>query len=138
TGCSGSDDRGRTTEDRQSLPHQFPIHATRPSTECASSSRCQRSEDTKDRRQRTDILLRRPSGLPNAQALFESAKAKLIRSHRKDVEAFRPLPSVLREWWSQTGSNRRPHACKARALPTELWPRRREAASEVGNRKSEN
>ena len=36
------------------------------------------------------------------------------------------LPSrsaVRREgWWSQTGSNRRPHACKARALPTELWP----------------
>ncbi len=28
-----------------------------------------------------------------------------------------------RIWWSQTGSNRRPHACKARALPTELWPR---------------
>ena len=27
------------------------------------------------------------------------------------------------QWWSQTGSNRRPHACKARALPTELWPR---------------
>ena len=26
-------------------------------------------------------------------------------------------------WWSQTGSNRRPRACKARALPTELWPR---------------
>lgn len=28
--------------------------------------------------------------------------------------------SKPREWWSQTGSNRRPHACKARALPTEL------------------
>src|ERR1700709_1693402 len=27
--------------------------------------------------------------------------------------------------WSQTGSNRRPHACKARALPAELWPRTR-------------
>ena len=26
-------------------------------------------------------------------------------------------------WWSQTGSNRRPRACKARALPAELWPR---------------
>ena len=26
-------------------------------------------------------------------------------------------------WWSQTGSNRRPHACKARALPAELCPR---------------
>ena len=30
---------------------------------------------------------------------------------------------VSREgWWSQTGSNRRPPACKAGALPTELWP----------------
>ena len=26
------------------------------------------------------------------------------------------------KWWSQTGSNRRPDACKATALPTELWP----------------
>ncbi len=32
---------------------------------------------------------------------------------------------LLKVWWSQTGSNRRPHACKARALPTELWPRQR-------------
>ena len=31
--------------------------------------------------------------------------------------------SMMRRWWSQTGSNRRPHACKARALPAELWPR---------------
>ena len=29
---------------------------------------------------------------------------------------------VEEAWWSQTGSNRRPHACKARALPAELWP----------------
>ena len=28
-------------------------------------------------------------------------------------------------WWRQTGSNRRPHACKARALPAELCPRSR-------------
>ena len=26
------------------------------------------------------------------------------------------------EWWSQAGSNRRPPACKAGALPAELWP----------------
>ena len=25
-------------------------------------------------------------------------------------------------WWNQPGSNRRPPACKAGALPTELWP----------------
>ena len=36
------------------------------------------------------------------------------------------------EWWSQTGSNRRPHACKARALPTELWPRDKLEWSVVG------
>src|SRR5581483_5265068 len=35
------------------------------------------------------------------------------------------LPS-FRKWWSQTGSNRRPPACKAGALPTELWPRSRD------------
>src|ERR1700723_4724425 len=40
-------------------------------------------------------------------------------------------------WWSQTGSNRRPHACKARALPAELWPRtrRRNASRRSGNSK---
>ena len=27
-----------------------------------------------------------------------------------------------RVWWSQAGSNRRPPACKAGALPAELWP----------------
>src|SRR5690242_5023136 len=33
------------------------------------------------------------------------------------------LDVSLKVWWSQTGSNRRPPACKAGALPTELWPR---------------
>ena len=33
--------------------------------------------------------------------------------------------SASEGWWSQTGSNRRPPACKAGALPTELWPRLR-------------
>ena len=28
----------------------------------------------------------------------------------------------LKYWWSQTGSNRRPLACHASALPAELWP----------------
>ena len=41
-----------------------------------------------------------------------------------------PLDATLvREWWSWTGSNRRPHACKARALPTELQPRSRAGRS---------
>ena len=38
--------------------------------------------------------------------------------------ADQPKPSrSIERWWSQTGSNRRPPACKAGALPTELWPR---------------
>ena len=39
----------------------------------------------------------------------------------------------LEGWWSQTGSNRRPHACKARALPTELWPLKRPAQRELSS-----
>ena len=36
----------------------------------------------------------------------------------------RSTPDVLLgNWWRQTGSNRRPPACKAGALPTELCPR---------------
>jgi hypothetical protein len=38
----------------------------------------------------------------------------VIEGHRSSL-----LPS---SWWRRTGSNRRPHACKARALPTELRP----------------
>jgi hypothetical protein len=34
-------------------------------------------------------------------------------------------------WWSQTGSNRRPPACKAGALPAELWPLQRKAQKSV-------
>ena len=34
-----------------------------------------------------------------------------------------PDDELTRDWWSQTGSNRRPPACKAGALPAELWPR---------------
>ena len=41
--------------------------------------------------------------------------------------AFAPSPRLRQQrWWSQSGSNRRPQACKASALPTELWPHRLE------------
>jgi hypothetical protein len=40
------------------------------------------------------------------------------------LRAMARQPSLLRSegWWSRTGSNRRPEACKATALPTELRP----------------
>ena len=40
-----------------------------------------------------------------------------------------PLPLERQWWWSQSGSNRRPQACKASALPTELRPRTERAPS---------
>jgi hypothetical protein len=51
--------------------------------------------------------------------------------HNRTIAAPKDHPPEP-EWWSQTGSNRRPHACKARALPAELWPQRRRASQMVG------
>lgn len=61
------------------------------------------------------------SAEPSGEFLLCGRKASTRRSAttRRD-RLCRPASSA---WWSQTGSNRRPHACKARALPTELWPR---------------
>ena len=44
-----------------------------------------------------------------------TSRPSIFRRFRKPGEA----------WWSQPGSNRRPPACKAGALPTELWPQQR-------------
>ena len=38
------------------------------------------------------------------------------------------------KWWSQTGSNRRHPACKAGALPAELWPRQLRACPRMDER----
>jgi hypothetical protein len=70
------------------------------STECVSSSRCQ-------------IIL----------ASTPKRAAKLYFQRTISLSKLQSVISRSTVWWSQTGSNRRPHACKARALPTELWPR---------------
>jgi hypothetical protein len=41
---------------------------------------------------------------------------------RKNRECRGATAAPHATWWSQTESNRRPPACKAGALPTELWP----------------
>ena len=49
--------------------------------------------------------------------------AKLVFSGCGPTTAIAPRPIWGdRQWWSQSGSNRRPDACKATALPAELWP----------------
>ena len=62
-----------------------------------------------------------------------SCRIKLPWSRRPPFAAFRsPNTQRATRWWSQTGSNRRPPACKAGALPTELWPRRQAADRRQG------
>src|SRR5262245_48395634 len=52
-----------------------------------------------------------------------SRKPPLGWRRNRTLRRWTLLPLVPWVWWSQTGSNRRPPACKAGALPTELWPR---------------
>src|SRR5690606_39456592 len=40
--------------------------------------------------------------------------------------------TALRYWWRMTGSNRRPPACKAGALPAELIPRKAKPVGQSG------
>ncbi len=50
--------------------------------------------------------------------------SKLLKSRKKGDEKHFPFfCCMFAWWWSQAGSNRRPPACKAGALPAELWPR---------------
>lgn len=78
-------------------------------------------------RTRIDLLFTMSENPPGC-ALRKAGEYKLrTKNHRRcpydnnEVQAKRSGRSTI--WWSQTGSNRRPHACKARALPAELWPR---------------
>ena len=49
--------------------------------------------------------------------------SRVLQPHgRSNAELFFSTDEMKPGWWSQTGSNRRPPACKAGALPTELWP----------------
>jgi hypothetical protein len=70
------------------------------------------------------------------------AAARCLWSNTTAAELFSTdelkTPRSTREWWSQTGSNRRPPACKAGALPTELWPRRARNPRAVHDTKREN
>src|ERR1700694_5914687 len=78
------------------------------------------------RRSQTRInLLFTMSEIPHARPVKDNA-CEVMFSRTMfsglDLQGLSTFDSI---WWSQTGSNRRPHACKARALPAELWPRTR-------------
>jgi hypothetical protein len=99
--------------------------------------RCASAEMTWRLRLRARELLRRSQTRINLLfTMSEIPHARLRRQRvRSDVSRTTIGSKCLGNqtiWWSQTGSNRRPHACKARALPAELWPRTRRRMLNVG------
>ena len=73
-----------------------------------------------DRARRQIIRLKKPEG--NTVKCTNDVCFWLL-----EPSALLPLSTTQnrfrRFWWSQSGSNRRHPACKAGALPAELWPR---------------
>ena len=74
---------------------------------------CLRNQETHHARQRTTC--------PNQCLLTISETALPARAGQANRRR-RARACLLETWWSRTGSNRRPPACKAGALPTELRP----------------
>src|SRR3569623_1244764 len=75
------------------------------------------------------VLLARASCNDAARAVSNGGNKKAARRRLFIFTYWKPswgLPGVACEasegWWSQAGSNRRPPACHAGALPAELWP----------------
>jgi len=81
------------------------------------------------------IILFTMSNNPHAQdgrgnSLWRSTRRQITRiaagNTRSSTKHQNHHPSQTKclqaNWWSQTGSNRRPPECKSGALPTELWP----------------
>ena len=66
-------------------------------------------------------------------ALFSERRRSLSVIARSTVTPLQILNLRL-TWWSQTGSNRRPPACKAGALPAELWPQSADAFASRSSR----
>jgi hypothetical protein len=66
-----------------------------------------------------------PAGSPQTccEAVFADVSSETLSwTSVERSGAVDDLNASPTKWWSLTGSNRRPHACKARALPTELRP----------------
>ena len=75
-----------------------------------------------DRKDQLASLIHSPHGLGRMHLLFTMFVDHVSSRSRDEFFSWTSRRST--EWWSQTGSNRRPPACKAGALPAELWPRR--------------
>ena len=101
-------DRGQRTEDRH---HKDTGRSPLPPSKTRMLPTIGRSQSpdaknlfTVSKNQRTEVRRQKSDPTPGSQTRF-------------------PCPIRRSNWWSRSESNRRPPACKAGALPTELRPR---------------
>ncbi len=74
-------------------------------------------------------LERKETNVHGIYSLFTITKSMVFKilktcTNQSWYKLYTKIYSTKNCWWSQTGSNRRPPACKAGALPAELWPPR--------------
>ena len=116
--------RERTLIGKTSLLRIVPMACGQAANKGAAHEWHQDDAVTRDARSLRTVVTLHHDRLSERSYLFtmsDSASARALRSNG--------CTELLRErakpdWWSQTGSNRRPPACKAGALPAELWPRK--------------
>ena len=134
---------------RPSSPLSAKASTRCPSYACSTHNECatRRRKPTRDQRQPARI---RQRCIVMTQPAVSSREATALSGHPRSLILFTCQRSHIRpradicflshrisycrvtkghssslcpsSWWRRTGSNRRPHACKARALPTELRP----------------
>ncbi len=120
----------RTASARRSRPLRRASLASRPTPRVGHihSSRCRTTGSPEGERRPDQWPGDAPAGGAGGEfsMMRTGSKAKSVSLDR------RPRSRSRGPWWSKTGSNRRPHACKARALPTELLPREHYGSASAG------
>jgi hypothetical protein len=102
---------------------QHPQLLADPNLGTISSLRCHKSRSRSRRTDKRSYIRGLNQALPGL--LLKSNGARCEHTVYGIVCLINRPASNRSFWWRQTGSNRRPHACKARALPAELCPRSR-------------
>jgi hypothetical protein len=93
------------------------LHCRRPTNDDAPGCRLPQAVAATHVHARMIAHARTPGTIPSSRC-----QTTRTRSIDRPVRISVLMDEISNDWWSQSGSNRRPHACKARALPAELWP----------------
>ena len=91
------------------LRSSLPVPVKRQTTQALMYTLCRQDGPNKS------LLYNVKRTEPDSKSHLETLYSLRVKTHH--------ATKAYRKWWRRTGSNRRPEACKATALPTELRPR---------------